>query len=86
MNNPVNMSDPNGNWPELATGILNVIGGVAQMAAGAFLVGTSGWTGIGAVAGGLLFVNGAAVATQGVAQIVNYIADKEVLPDMLLLS
>ena len=70
-NNPVNMDNPTGQWPKWLTGALNVVSGALQMAAGAALGATVGWTGIGAVAAGFLIVNGDATATQGVGQIVN---------------
>ncbi len=81
-NNPVNMSDETGNWPKWVTGTLNIIGGVAQFAAGAALGATVGWTGVGAVAAGLLLVNGTATATQGVAQIVNHVTKSNTLPEV----
>ncbi|MBP3451348.1 MAG: hypothetical protein J6J73_00990, partial [Agathobacter sp.] len=65
-NNPINMSDPTGNWPKWVTGALNMVSGVAQMVAGAALGATVGWTGIGAVAAGFLIANGAGTATKGV--------------------
>ncbi|OQA48534.1 MAG: tRNA(Glu)-specific nuclease WapA precursor [Firmicutes bacterium ADurb.Bin300] len=78
-NNPVNMSDPDGNWPKWLTGALNVVSGALQMAAGAALGATVGWTGVGAVAAGFLIVNGAATATQGVGQIVNDVTKSNVM-------
>jgi hypothetical protein len=38
--------------------------GQALMAAGAFVCGASGWTGVGAIAGGLMFGVGLALATE----------------------
>ena len=70
-NDPVNMSDPTGHWPKWLSGVLNVVSGVTQMAAGAALGAFAGWTGIGAVAAGLLVVNGATTTMQGVGQIIN---------------
>ena len=78
-NNPINMSDPTGNWPKWVTGVLNVVVGGAQMALGATLGATVGWTGIGGVVAGFLIANGAGVATKGVAQIINHVADKKVI-------
>lgn len=78
-NNPVNMSDADGNLPKWITGALNVISGAVQMAAGAALGAFAGWTGVGAVAAGLLMVNGAATAAKGVSQIVNHVAKSNVL-------
>ena len=78
-NNPVNMDDPTGQWPKWLTGALNVVSGVAQMAAGAALGAFTSWTGVGAVAAGFLIVNGAATATQGIGQIVNDVTKTNVL-------
>ena len=65
-NNPVNMNDPTGRWPKWLSGASNIIGGVAQMAAGVALGTFASWTGIGAVAAGVLIVNGAATVTKGI--------------------
>ena len=78
-NNPVNMEDPTGNWPKWLSGALNVAGGALQAVAGAALGATVGWTGFGAVAAGFLIVNGTATATQGVGQIVNHVANSNVM-------
>ena len=78
-NNPVNMSDPDGNWPKWLTGALNVLSGTLQMAAGSALGVAMGWTGFGAVAAGFLMVHGAATATQGIGQIVNSAVGSAVL-------
>ena len=78
-NNPINMSDPTGNWPKWVTGVLNVVSGATQMAVGAALGTTLGWTGAGAVVAGFLIANGAGVAAKGVAQIINDVADKKVI-------
>ena len=78
-NNPVNMDDPSGNWPKWLSGALNVVGGTLQIAAGAALGATVGWTGFGAVAAGFLILNGTATATQGTGQIVNYVTNSSVM-------
>ena len=78
-NNPVNMDDPTGNWPKWLSGALNVVGGALQVAAGAALGATVGWTGFGAVAAGFLIVNGTATAAQGVGQIVNHVTNSNVM-------
>ena len=78
-NNPVNMSDSDGNWPKWLTGAANAVSGVLQMVAGAAVGTTLGWTGIGAVAAGFLMVNGAATATQGIGQVVNSVSGSRVL-------
>ena len=72
-NNPVNMSDENGNWPKWLSGALNVVSGVSQMAAGAALGAIASWTGVGAVVAGFLILNGSATTAQGVGQIINHV-------------
>lgn len=67
------MDDICGSWPKWVSGTLNVISGALQMAAGAAIGATVGWTGVGAVAAAVLIANGAATATQGVGQIVNHV-------------
>ena len=78
-NNPINSSDGSGNWPKWLSGVLNVVGGTLQAAAGAALGATVGWTGIGAVAAAALVVNGAATVTQGIGQIVNSVTQTNTL-------
>jgi len=79
INNPVNMDDSNGEWPEWVNGVLNIVGGTLQAAAGAVLGATVGWTGFGAAVAGFLIVNGSATASQGVGQIVNHVAQSNIL-------
>ena len=78
-NNPVNMSDSDGNMPKWLSGVLTVVGGALQVKLGAALGATTGWTGIGAVAAGFLILNGTATITQGVGQIINSVAKSNVL-------
>jgi len=78
-NNPVNMSDLMGQWPKWLSGAFNIVGGVLQVAAGGALGVAIGWTGVGVVPAGFLIVNGAATTTQGIGQIVNDVADSNVL-------
>ena len=78
-NNPVNMADDLGYWPDWLTGALNVVSGALQMAAGAVLGVTTGWSGVGAVASGVLLVNGASTITQGVGQIINDVTDSDIM-------
>ena len=78
-NNPVNMDDPTGEWPKWLSGAINVVGGALQVAAGAALGATVGWTGFGAVAAGFLIVNGTATTVQGVGQIVNDVTKSNVM-------
>ena len=81
MNNPVNMIDVSGHWPEFVTGLINIVGGGLQAAAGVMLGVAVGWTGFGAVAAGVLMVNGSATLAQGVGQVVNDIANADVMRD-----
>ena len=80
-NNPIMFIDPTGHMPEWLQGTLNFIGGVAETAIGVGLGITAGWTGFGAVAAAFLIADGAARATQGIAQIVNDIAGSTILPE-----
>ena len=73
------MVDSCGNMPKWVLGLLNIVGGTAQAAAGAALGATVGWTGAGAAIGAFLMLNGAATITQGIGQITNDIADSSVL-------
>ena len=78
-NNPINMEDSMGQWPKWLSGALNIVSGVAQMVAGAALGVFTSWTGIGAVAAGFLIINGAAMASKGVGQIVNSVTKSNVM-------
>ena len=78
-NSPVNMSDSTGHLPKWLRGALNIVSGAFQFAAGAALGATVGWTGVGAVAAALLVANGVATTMQGIGQVVNSVANKEVL-------
>ncbi len=78
-NNPIILTDENGNWPKWLTGALNIACGAMQMVAGVVLGATVGWTGVGAVAAGVLIANGAATTAQGIAQVVNDIAGDDIL-------
>ena len=78
-NNPINMSDSRGNWPKWLTGVLNIVSGAGQMAAGTALGIAVGWTGVGAAAAGFLIINGSATATKGIGQIVNDITNSKVM-------
>lgn len=71
VNNPVNLFDSDGVWPNWLTGALNVISGALEMVAGVTLGVTVGWTGFGAAAAAALVIDGAATASQGVGQIIN---------------
>ena len=75
LNNPINMSDSTGNLPKWLSGALNVVGGVAQMAAGAALGAFTSWTGVGAAAACFLIANGMVTTAQGVGQIVNHVTE-----------
>ena len=72
-NNAVNNSDPTGHWkvPNWAKGALAVAGGVCQVIAGVALCSAVGWTGVGAVLGAALIVNGSFAVIAGAAQVSN---------------
>ena len=78
-NNPVMGYDPTGEWSKWLSGVVNVVGGATQIAAGVALGATVGWTGFGAVVAGFLIVNGVATTVQGIGQIVNDVSQTEVL-------
>ena len=78
-NGPVNMDDLTGEWPKWLSGALNVVGGALQIAAGATLGATVGWTGFGAVVAGFLIVNGTSTVLQGVGKIVNAVTNSNVM-------
>ena len=78
-NNPVMGYDPTGEWSKWLSGVVNVVGGATQIAAGVALGATVGWTGFGAVVAGFLIVNGVATTVQGIGQIVNDVSQAEVL-------
>ena len=52
-----------------AAGAARLLGGAAEAAAGAGLGLSTGWTGVGAVAGGLVFLHGADVAGAGLSEL-----------------
>jgi len=57
--NPVNYLDPYGLWSWTQTfGVLRVVGGVFEAAAGIGLGAATSWTGVGAVAGGVVAAHG----------------------------
>ena len=66
MNNPVNQSDPDGQWPKWVSGALNIVGGALQIVTGVALGATVGWTGVGAAVACFLVANGAAQTVQGI--------------------
>jgi RHS repeat-associated protein len=59
-NNPANFSDPQGLC------VLRTGGGVLQMVAGGAIIAGTGWTGIGTLVGGILFLNGLDNSVAGV--------------------
>ncbi|MFC5288550.1 SpvB/TcaC N-terminal domain-containing protein [Actinokineospora guangxiensis] len=69
-NNPVRLTDPTGasTWNRVMGG-LKVVGGVLEMAAGAAGGAATSWTGVGAVAGGVVVVHGADVTATGLRQL-----------------
>ena len=78
-NNPVNAIDLSGNMPKWLVGVFNIVSGGLQMAAGIILGAATSWSGVGAVAGGLLVANGAATITQGIGQIVNDVSQSNIM-------
>ena len=83
-NNPVNLFDSTGTMPKWLNGLFAVVSGFTQVVAGVALGVAVGWTGIGAVAAGFLFINGAATMTSGIAQIANDVADTNLHEENLL--
>jgi RHS repeat-associated protein len=69
-NNPVRLTDPTGasTWNRVMGG-LKAVGGVLEMAAGAAGGTATSWTGVGAVAGAVVVVHGADVASSGLRQL-----------------
>ena len=71
-NNPVNMSDPGGNWPKWVSGLLDIASGVTQILAGVAMATAAAATGIGVAVGVGMILNGAATIISGGSQIYNY--------------
>jgi RHS repeat-associated protein len=71
-NNPVRLNDPDGRstWNRVMGG-LKLVGGFSEAAAGAVFGAATSWTGVGAVAGGVVFLHGADTAATGLRQIVS---------------
>jgi RHS repeat-associated protein len=69
-NNPVRLTDPTGasTWNRVM-GAVKAVGGVLEMAAGATGGAATSWTGVGAVAGAVVVVHGADVASSGLRQL-----------------
>lgn len=70
-NNPINMSDADGNMPKWLSGALNIVSGVTQIVSGFALGLSTSCTGVGLVAASFLILNGAATIASGVAKISN---------------
>ncbi len=70
--NPVRLVDPDGKstWNRVVGG-LKLVGGVLESAAGASGGAATSWTGVGAVAGAVVFVHGADVAATGLRQLIS---------------
>ena len=70
--NPVRLTDPDGKstWNRVVGG-LKLVGGVLEAAAGASGGAATSWTGVGAVAGAVVFVHGSDVAATGLRQIIS---------------
>ena len=71
-NNPVNMSDSDGNWPKWVSGLLDIASGVTQILAGVAMATAAAATGIGVAVGVGMILNGAATIISGGSQIYNY--------------
>jgi hypothetical protein len=72
LNNPSRYVDTDGlDVKERVWGGVKLIGGVVEAAAGAALGAATSWTGVGAVAGGFVFVHGADVAATGLRQLIS---------------
>ena len=71
-NNPVNMSDPGGNWPKWVSGLLDIASGVTQILAGVAMATAAAATGVGIAVGIGMIANGITTAWSGVSQIYNY--------------
>ena len=80
-NNPVNMQDENGNWPKWLTGALDIVSGACQVIGGAAIAAAASWTGVGAVAGVAIMLNGAAQMGAGMGKIINDVTQSETLPE-----
>ncbi|MFJ7215016.1 SpvB/TcaC N-terminal domain-containing protein [Amycolatopsis sp. NPDC098790] len=68
--NPVRLTDPSGlsTWNRVMGG-LKVVGGFSEATAGAAFGGLTSWTGVGAVAGAVVFAHGADTAATGLRQV-----------------
>ncbi|MFJ7215540.1 SpvB/TcaC N-terminal domain-containing protein [Amycolatopsis sp. NPDC098790] len=68
--NPVRLTDPDGlsTWNRVVGG-LKLVGGFAESATGAAFGAATSWTGVGAVAGAVVFVHGADTAATGLRQL-----------------
>lgn len=55
---------------ERVIGALKILGGGLEAAGGAFIAGSTGWTGVGGIGGGCVFLHGCDVAASGVAQLI----------------
>ncbi len=89
MNNPVNFSDEMGGWPKWLSGALEIVSGVCQIVAyegGAAVAAATSWTGVGAVAGVAMIVNGAANIVSGGSKIINDVTNEQILPEENLIK
>ncbi len=69
-NNPINLTDPNGkeesSWVTNFVGVVQIIGGAVEVGAGLAGGAATSWTGVGAVAGGVVALHGADTVIAGV--------------------
>lgn len=70
--------------PNWAKGALAVAGGICQVIAGDALCSAVGWTGVGAVLGAALIVNGSFAVVAGAAQVSNDVFDTDFEEENLL--
>jgi RHS repeat-associated protein len=71
-NNPLRVFDPDGRFPwNRVMGGVKLVGGISEAAAGLTLGAVTSWTGIGAVAGGVVAVHGTDVAISGFRQLIS---------------
>ena len=81
-NSSITALDSQGQWPKWLSGVVNVVSGICEAAAGVALIAAAPLVGLpGVAAGVVLLADGSATVTQGIAQITNDIAGTNVLYD-----
>jgi hypothetical protein len=67
--NPISKMDPFGLWSwNSIMGVVKAVGGAAEVVAGAGLAAATGWTGVGAVGGGIVALHGLDTLQSGLRQ------------------